>query len=232
MPLGNQRANNTFQTKMVSIENVIDSFIAEHSLDSDEIKEPIISLVNKCIEGIFKHVFTEPIPEPTAPKTKSQKVLKADKIEDPSTVENRDDLHNCTTGVLNNFCKENSLKVGGNKAELMNRVWRFLQGETSDDDKSSRGKSKAPKKTNEKHECSGCNAKGQPCGVAGTEFRNGMWFCWRHITEADTIADTKEPKEPKAPKDQDESGPAAAPKKKPSSKKKKAPVAELVTDEE
>jgi hypothetical protein len=226
---------------MSSIETIIDAFITEHSLDTDEIKEPIINLVNKVIEGIFKHIIKEPIPE-SAPKTKSQKVLKADKIEDPSTVENRDDLHNCTTGVLNQFCKDNNLKVGGgNKKDLIDRVWRFLQGETSDEDKSSRGKAKANKKTAEKHECSGCNAKGQPCGVAGTEERNDMWFCWRHITDADQIIAKKSDEKPAAAAAASEE-PVAEPAKKSkepkepkaaSKKKKAAPVAaELVTDEE
>jgi hypothetical protein len=225
---------------MSSIETIIDAFIAEHSLESDEIKEPIVNLVNKVIEGIFKHIMKEPIPE-SAPKPKSQKVLKADKIEDPSTVENRDDLHNCTTGVLNQFCKENNLKVGGgNKKDLIDRVWRFLQGETSDEDKSSRSKAKTSKKTVEKHECSGCNAKGQPCGVAGTEERNNMWFCWRHITDSDEIIAKKAAEKPAAAAAAGPSEPASAETttKKPkaatkkSSKAKAAASTELVTDEE
>jgi hypothetical protein len=170
---------------MASIESRIDNFIAEHGLTED-IKDEISVLVLGCMEDLYRQVFTAPVPETDSKKAK--KVLKADKIEDPSTVENRDDLHNCTTGVLNQFCKDNNLKVGGgNKKDLIDRVWRFLQGETSDEDKSSRSKPKANKKTAEKHECSGCNAKGQPCGVAGTEERNNMWFCWRHITDADEI---------------------------------------------
>jgi hypothetical protein len=178
--------------KMASIENIIDTFIEEHALDTDEMKEPIIDLVNKCIEGIFKHIFSEKIPEQSAPaKTKTQKVLKADKIEDPTTVESKDELNNCTTGVLNQFCKDNEIKVGGNKAVLVDRVWRFLQGELSDDDKSSRTKPKTSKKGAEQHQCCGENAKGLPCGVAASKEHNEMWFCWRHITEADEIIAAK-----------------------------------------
>ena len=177
---------------MTSIENIIDTFIEEHALDSDEMKEPIIDLVNKCIEGIFKHIFSEKIPEQsTTAKTKTQKVLKADKIEDPATVESKEELNNCTTGVLNQFCKDNEIKVGGNKAVLVDRVWRFLQGELSDDDKSSRTKPKASKKGAEQHQCCGENAKGLPCGVAASKEHNDMWFCWRHITDADEIIAAK-----------------------------------------
>jgi len=219
---------------MVSIEQIIDTFITEHELDSDEIKEPIISLVNKCIEGIFKFIIQEPIPEPAA-KTKTQKVLKENKIEDPSTVEKRDDLFNCTTGVLNQFCKDNNVKVGGNKTVLVDRVWRFLQGETSDEDKSARGKSsKAANKTVEKHQCSGCNAKGQPCGVGGTEARDDMWFCWRHISEADDIiAKTKGSKPvPAEITPSDDQGPSKpkVPKTKSSKSKKPAAPVQLESD--
>jgi hypothetical protein len=211
---------------MASIEKIIDNFIVEYNLDTDEVKEPIIALVNKCIEGLFKHMFSEQFPE-TAPKTKTQKVLKADKIEDPSTVETRDELHNCTTGVLNQFCKEQEIKVGGNKAALVERVWRFLQGETTDDDKSARTKPKSSKKNTEKHVCSGCNAKGAPCGVGGTEEREGLWFCWRHISECnEIIAQKKGSKEPEpeiTPVEKNE-------KPKPKKSKAKAAKQELVEE--
>ena len=171
---------------MTSIENIIDSFIAENELDS-EIKEPIIDLINQCMNGICRQILSDKIPEtPVAAvtKTKSQKVLKADKIEDPSAVESREELHNCTTGILNQFCKDSGLKVGGNKAVIIDRVWRHLQGTSSDEDKSSRSKTKVNKKVSEKHACSGCNSKGIPCGVAGTEQVEDNWFCWRHRDDA------------------------------------------------
>jgi len=201
---------------MTSIEKIIDDFISKHNLDTTQVKEPIIDLVNKCIEGMFRHIFQEPIP---AAPAKSNKVLKADKIEDPSTVEKHDDLFNCTTGVLNQFCKENNIKQGGNKTVMVDRVWRFLQGEMSDEDKSGRSNSsKAANKTAEKHQCCGQNAKGQPCGVAGTEHRSDMWFCWRHIVEADEIIAKNQPEKPK--------------KIKKESKKKVQQVQELVSDTE
>ena len=180
---------------MSSVETIIDSFVAEYELDS-EIKEPIIDLINQCMNACCRQLLSEKIPDTpvAATKTKSQKVLKADKIEDPSTVESREELHNCTTGILNQFCKDSGLKVGGNKAVIMDRVWRHLQGTSSDEDKSSRTKTKASKKVDEKHACSGCNSKGAPCGVAGTGEFEGRWFCWRHITDA--TSSTKPEPEP------------------------------------
>jgi hypothetical protein len=217
---------------MSSLEQIIDNFIVKNKLDVNT-KEPLTDLVNDCLNGLFKHLFSEQIPEISG-KQKAQKVLKADRVEDPASVENLEDLRNCTTGVLNQFCKEKNLKVGGNKKELMDRVWRHIQGETSDDDKSSRNKPKAVKKPKEEHTCCGKNAKGMDCAVAGTECSNGHWFCWRHITEAEKFIGTKVEPEP-------EIKPVKSSSKKPKSEKKpkksKVPEPEeseheLVTDEE
>ena len=172
-----------------SIESIIDSFITEHKLDT-KLKEDLCDCFSQCLGAIGKHLLTEPIPETEHKVAKSQKVLKADKIDDPASVESLDELRNCTTGVLNEFCRNNSLKVGGNKKEIMDRVWRHLQGEGSDEDKSSRGKPKKDKKVAEKHICSGCNAKGAPCSVGGTEPHGDFWFCWRHIIDADSFLTT------------------------------------------
>lgn len=174
---------------MASIESRIDSFISEHEIDPD-MKDDICTLVTGCMEDLFKHVFTQPVPE--TENKKAKKVLKADKIEDPSSCESYEDLRNCTTGVLNQFCKDNSLKVGGNKKEIIERVWRHMQGESSDDDKSSRGKAKvAAKKVPEKHVCSGNNIAGVPCGSSGTEEFEGCHFCWRHISDAQKFIDAQ-----------------------------------------
>lgn len=172
---------------MASIESRIDSFIAEHKLDTD-LKENICVLVTGCMEDLFKHVFTQTVPE----TSKSKKVLKADKVEDPTSCETREELRNCTTGVLNQFCKDHSLKIGGNKTELMDRVWRHLQGQTSDEDKSSRNKPKKEKKTPEKHACFGKNAAGAECGISATETFCGYHFCHRHITDAQKFIEAKD----------------------------------------
>ena len=187
---------------MASIESRIETFITEHELDPD-MKDEICVLVTGCMEDLFKHVFNQPVPE--AENKKAKKVLKADKIEDPASCENYEDLRNCTTGVLNQFCKDRSLKVGGNKKEIMDRVWRHIQGESSDDDKSSRGKPKKDKKIVEKHVCSGTKASGEPCAISATEEFGDCYFCHRHITDAQKFVDAMNPKEslkskPKTPK--------------------------------
>jgi hypothetical protein len=176
---------------MASMEILIDEFIAEYTLDV-EIKDPLCDLFSKCMEALTKHLMKEQIPQATPAKSKSQKVLKADKIDDPTTCENYEELNNCSTGVLNQFCGDNGLKKGGNKKELKDRVWRHLQGSGSDDDKSPRNKPKTTKKENEKHACSGCNASGAPCSVAGTEPKHGVYWCWRHINNADEFFNKKE----------------------------------------
>ena len=172
---------------MASIESRIDTFIAENKLRAD-LKDLICVLVTGCMEDLFKHVFTHPVPE----TTKSKKVLKADKVEDPTSCETREDLRNCTTGVLNQFCKDHTLKIGGNKSELMDRVWRHLQGQTSDEDKSSRNKPKKEKKNSEKHACFGKNSAGAECGISATETFCGYHFCHRHITDAQKFIEAKE----------------------------------------
>jgi hypothetical protein len=214
---------------MSSLEAIVDDFITEHELDSD-MKDPLCNLINKSMEGLFKHLYSEQFPEAEAKKEKktSQKVLKADKLEDPSTAESEEQLKNCTTGVLNQFCRDNSLKVGGNKAEIVVRVWRFLQGTSSDEDLSNRNKPKKEKKGAEKHVCSGLSAKGAPCSVgagADGEYK-GYWFCWHHIKDADEFLKKLKPKEEE---------PAAEPKKekKARASKKKEPVKEeLETEDE
>ena len=174
---------------MASMDVFINEFIIEYELDP-EIKTPICELFGKCVEALAKHLMKESIPESDV-KTKATKVLKADKIEDPTTCESFEQLNNCSTGVLNQFLGDSGLKKGGNKKELKDRVWRFLQGTGSDEDKSPRNKPKAVKKVAEKHACYGCNAKGAPCSVAGTEEFSDQWFCWRHISDAEEFMKKK-----------------------------------------
>ena len=211
---------------MASIESRIDTFIAEHELDP-MMKDEICVLVTGCMEDLFKQVFSTPVPE----GTKAKKVLKADKVEDPATCETIEDLRNCTTGVLNQFCKDHGLKVGGNKKEIMDRVWRHMQGESSDDDKSTRGKPKNEKKAVEKHACFGTNASGADCAISATELFCGHHFCHRHIVDAQKFIDSKksgpsEPVKPKSVKSKPEKVPESEPvKQKPKSAKAKKVVA-------
>jgi hypothetical protein len=168
------------------MEEIIDQFLVDMELNV-ALKEPLCDCFSACMGALAKHILDKPIPADATPSSKSQKVLKADKIEDPSTVQNIEELRNCTTGTLNEFCRKVGLKVGGNKAQIMDRVWRHLQGTGSDEDMSSRTKPKKEKKVVEKHECSGCNSKGAPCAVGGTEQYKGHWFCWRHILDPDSF---------------------------------------------
>jgi len=209
---------------MSSLEAIVDDFITEHELDS-EMKEPLCNLINKSMEGLFKHLYSEQFPEtdPKKEKKASQKVLKADKLDDPTAAESEEQLKNCTTSVLNQFCRDNNLKVGGNKAEITTRVWRFLQGTGSDEDLSNRNKPKKEKKGAEKHICSGLSAKGVPCSVgAGSDGEyKGYWFCWHHIKDADEFLKKLKPKEEEP-----------EPKKEKKQRKKKEPVNEELEIEE
>ena len=177
---------------MATLDEIINDFITEHDIDTPNFNVELMNLVNKVFEAFIKINLGTKIPENEPKTAKTQKVLKADKIEDPSTAENRDQLNNCTTGILNEFCKSNNLKVGGNKTQIMDRVWRFMQGTTSDDDMSSRNKPKKEKKKTETHKCSGCNAKGAQCAVAGNEQYGEYYFCWRHIVDAAKFIENKQ----------------------------------------
>jgi hypothetical protein len=217
---------------MASIESRIDNFIAEHELDA-HIKDPLCALITDCMGDLFKHVFKQPIPADAAePAPKAKKVLKSEKIEDPTSCETLEELRNCTTGVLNQFCKDNGLKVGGNKKEIMDRVWRHMQGESSDEDKSTRNKPKAEKKTVEKHVCGGTNIAGVPCGSSGTEEFGGCYFCWRHISDAQKFIDAKKPAAAANASEAVAKPKAKAPKASSSSKKGKKQTEELVTEED
>ncbi len=163
----------------MSIMNRIEKFITEHELDSD-ISEDLEKLVKRCIGDLYEHVKDVPV-QNTVIKEKSEK------LSDPSGAQQRDDLRNCTKEVLNAFCKENGLRVGGTKKEVMDRVWRFIQEESSDEDISPRSEKKKEKKVPEKIECCGTTAKGTPCNVpAENEKIGGKCYCWRHAKVAIT----------------------------------------------
>ena len=177
---------------MSTINDRTDAFIAKHDLpDTDEFRNFLGDFVSGCWGDHFKIVSGETIPDD---KKSSAKVSKADKIDDPTDCKERDDLRNCTAGTLNEFSKTNGLRVGGNKKEIMDRVWRFLQGNNSEEDISPRTKPKKEKKINEKHDCYGCTSKGTPCAVAATVEIDNYWFCWRHEETAAEIIESKESK--------------------------------------
>ena len=175
-----------------SINDRIDAFIAKFDLkDTQEFRDGLGNFVAGCWEDHFKLCLHEQIPE------KASKVTKSDKIEDPSECKELNDLRNCTSATLDEFCKKNGIRVGGTKKEKMDRVWRYLQGNNSEEDMSPRGKPKKEKKVNEKHSCYGCTSKGTPCAAAATVEVDDHWFCWRHEEAAAEIIANKEPKEVK-----------------------------------
>lgn len=168
----------------------INEFIATHELaDTDEFRNYLADFVSGCWADHFKICLGETIPDDRT--SKATKVSKENKIDDPTECKSREDLRNCTSGTLNEFCKKQGLRVGGNKTEIMDRVWRYLQGNNSEEDISPRSKPKKDKKINEKHDCYGCTSKGTPCAVAATVEVDGCWFCWRHEENAGEIIANK-----------------------------------------
>jgi hypothetical protein len=209
----------------------IDAFVSKHKLD-DSSKEELIDLVNGCFTKYIQHMSSDwlssdaPVPAKKAATTKKA-VSKVEKLENASEAESIEQLIStaCNTALLNDYCRENGLRIGGKKAEVAGRVWRHLQGESEDDDVSPRSKPKKTPKKKESHQCFACNAKGQPCGLAADNQHEGEWFCFRHIDSADEIIEKKNAPPP-APK------PKASPKvvsKKPAAslKKKAEPQLEL-----
>ena len=177
---------------MSSNNDRINQFITEYDLqDTDLFRTALGDFVSGCWADHFKIVQGEQIPEDKPAKGTSTKVSKENKIEDPTECKSRDDLRNCTSGTLNEFCKKQGLRVGGNKTEIMDRVWRYLQGNNSEEDISPRNKPKKEKKVQEKHDCYGCTSKGTPCAVAATVEVDGCWFCWRHEENAAEIIASK-----------------------------------------
>ena len=165
---------------MSSITARLEKFIADHELDLEV--SDLDTLIKKCIGDLYENVKDVAV---NATKEKQEK------LEEPAKAQERDDLRNCTKEVLNSFCKENGLRVGGTKKEVMDRVWRFIQEESSDDDISPRSeKKKKEKKVVEKIECCGKTAKGTVCNVpAENEPIGGKCYCWRHAKSA--LADLK-----------------------------------------
>jgi hypothetical protein len=180
---------------MANMEDRIDSFIAENGLDENA-KDAVIELVNGCFTDYISHMAKEWLKNPVDNKSKKNitKSKKA-KFEDPTAAESIDDLMNCTTAILTEYCKNNKLKVGGTKTDLSGRVWRHIQGESSDEDtkntKKSSKDSKDLKSKKEIHSCFACNSKGAPCGLSATEEYSGHWFCFHHIDSAEELISAK-----------------------------------------
>jgi len=106
-----------------------------------------------------------------------------------------------------------------------------MQGESSEEDKSTRGKPKKEKKAAEKHACFGTNASGADCAISATEVFCAHHFCHRHIADAQKFIDAKakgttiaEPVKPKTKATKTpETEPVSAKQAKPTKKKVVAP---------
>ena len=168
--------------QMANVDTRIAKFISDNNLD-ESIMDKLTELVNECF-GDLAVAVAKQVKATATTGNSSIKALKADKLDDPTDAESFEDLRRCTSVTLNTFCKEKGLKVGaGTKKDIMERVWRFLQGNSLEDDNSPRSKPKKLVTKSEKHQCCGSNSKGVACGTSATEECDGKWFCWRHITE-------------------------------------------------
>ena len=202
---------------------IFEKFIAKHDLEIST--DDLDGLCKQALVLMYDNAKTIPV---------GAEKEKPEKLEDPSKATDRDDLRNCTKDVLNAFCKENGLRVGGSKKDVMDRVWRCLQDESSDDDISPRAKAKEKKeKKIVKQDCCGKTAKGTPCQVNGNEIINGKCYCWRHAKDiasssssSTTTHSSEEEEEPEVEEEEEEK-----PKKK-KVVKKKSKKSEVEEDED
>jgi hypothetical protein len=174
---------------MSSIQSMITAFSSEHDL-SEAAQAQLIELVNNCFHGYVSHMVKEVLSTPLpGAKEKSIKSSKTESLDNPADAAEFDDLRKCKSTVLDDFCKEKLLRVGGTKKEKMDRVWRFLQGTSTEEDRSPRKTKKVAVKK-EAHVCSGCSKKNKPCGIAATEEYEGCWYCWHHVILAKATVPT------------------------------------------
>jgi len=167
---------------MSSMTFLFEKFITEHEIDIKV--SDLDTLVKRAVMLMYEQT------KEVSSVTKEVSI----KLDNPAKAQDRDDLRNCTKEILNAFCKENGLRVGGSKKEVMDRVWRSINDESSDEDISPRSKiAKEKKKPAPKGDCCGKTAKGTPCSVPGDELIGGKCYCWRHAkTAPSSVADSDE----------------------------------------
>jgi hypothetical protein len=180
------------------MDSIVDSFLNEYSLTDPGAKDSLIEVINSCFKMYAQYMSKELLDSNTSPKKPKESKKKPKEsggvaaLENPADATSLSQLEECTVQVLSKFCKEHSLKVGGKKESLSLRVWRFMQGETSDEDRSSVKGSKDPKESKEPKKnpknpidscfaCQGMTKSGTQCVLAGTkELAEGQWYCFRH----------------------------------------------------
>jgi len=179
------------------MDSIVDSFLQEYSITDPAAKDSLIEVINSCFKVYAQYMSKDLLGSegttkaPKEPKT-PKKTPKVPPLENPADATSLAQLGECTIQVLSKFCKEHSLKVGGKKDSVSLRVWRFLQGETSDEDRSVKGSVKSAKPAKEPvvpggespqepRECCGMTKSGAQCVLAGTRECDGMWYCFRHL---------------------------------------------------
>ena len=187
------------------METIVDNYLAKWKLDdsdSDQAKEDLIVVINDCFKDYVDHLhreFYKVVPPTEPPKTGKKSKNTPIVLENPAEAESLVDLGRCTVTSLSNFCKTNKLKVGGKKEEITARVWRFLQGETSDEDKSMKSKSATTTKgkksdTSPTHVCEAVTKAGKECNLSCSDQcpTTGKWLCFRHLPKTKTTTTTGE----------------------------------------
>lgn len=178
------------------MDSIVDTFLEKYSLAADPgAKESMIDTINSCFKVYAEYMSKDLLADKKVnkaakePKPKDEKPAKAAKtpkaerkvLENPAEATSMDALNGCTIQILAKWCKDHEMKVGGKKEEVVARVWRHLQGETSDEDKTP--KARPRKKSAESaapHPCCGVTKAGKPCVLAGTSCVDGKWLCFRH----------------------------------------------------
>ena len=203
---------------MSAMESIVDTYLTNHGLaDNEDAKEQLIVVINDCFKAYVDHMHHEFLTTP-APSVSAKTTTKSASSSKPVTTVSapdecttKDQLTKCTITTLTTFCKERQLKVGGKKDEVVHRVWRHLQGESSDEDHNPKSRktattappTDAPTKTKRPttnggvrravtihHGCEGVTKTGKPCVLEGTLCNptvggGEQWFCWRHTPTTD-----------------------------------------------
>ena len=193
------------------MDSIVDTFLEKYSLAADPgAKDSMIDTINSCFK-VYAEYMSKDLLAVKEPKAKAAKTAKAEKtessakaakaakterkvLENPAEATSMDALNGCTIQILAKWCKDHEMKVGGKKEEVVARVWRHLQGETSDEDKTP--KARPRKKSAESaatHVCCGVTKAGKPCVLAGTTCVDDKWLCFRHNPEnsKETAAEKK-----------------------------------------
>ena len=183
---------------MASMETFIDEFIAKYSL-AQPAKDDCIEVINNCFKAYIDHMHMDFIKKPTGESSSVTNVKQVTKgtttktkdapLENPAEASSMDDLSRSTIQTLSKFCKEHQLKVGGKKEEITARVWRFIQGTNSDEDRPPKARANRTKATDSPmpQVCQGIKKNGECCNLAGSNeslLQPGKWFCFRHLDKA------------------------------------------------